>query len=188
MLIGYIRVSSIDQNESRQIYSLKEYGAQKLYVDKSSGKNMNRPELKTMLNFIREGDTVVVNSISRFARNTNDLLQLVETLKNKDVKFISLKENIDTETPAGKFMLTIFGAVAQLEREYINDRQKEGIAMAKRTGKHLGRPKALMPDNFEKTYKKWKDKEIKAVQAMKVLNMKKTTFYKLVKEYEKKNN
>lgn len=126
---------------------MQELGVDEVYLDKASGKNTDRPQLKKLLGFVRKGDTVIVESISRFARNTKDLLELVEVLNSKEVIFISRKEAIDTTTPTGKFMLTVFGAVAELEREYILERQREGIAAAKRLGKYKGR-KPIAPGNF----------------------------------------
>ena len=111
MKIGYIRISTADQNTARQEVLMKELGVEQVYIDRMSGKNTDRPELKRMMNYVREGDTVIVESISRFARNTKDLLELVEKLTAKQVEFISKKEAIDTTTPTGKFMLTVFGAV-----------------------------------------------------------------------------
>lgn len=145
-----------------------------------SGKNTNRPELQRMMNFVREGDTVIVESISRFARNTKDLLDLVEKLTEKNVEFVSKKEAIDTTTPTGKFMLTIFGAVAELEREYILQRQKEGIAIAKENGVYKGRKPIERPE-FASIVSLWQKGEITAVEAMKRLNMKSSTFYRKVK-------
>ena len=104
---------------------MQELEVDQLFIDRMSGKSTDRPALKRMMTFVREGDTVIVESISRFARNTRDLLELVEQLTAKQVEFISKKEAIDTSTPTGKFMLTVFGAVAELEREYILQRQKE---------------------------------------------------------------
>lgn len=117
MIIGYIRISTTDQSTARQEVLMKELGAEQVFIDRMSGKNTDRPELKRMMSFVREGDTVIVESISRFARNTKDLLELVEQLTKKRVEFVSKKEAIDTSTPTGKFMLTVFGAVAELERE-----------------------------------------------------------------------
>ena len=122
MQVGYIRISTVGQNTARQEVLMRELGVEKVFVDRMSGKSADRPELKAMMAFVRQGDTVVVESISRFARNTKDLLELVEQLTVKGVEFISKKEAIDTTTPTGKFMLTIFGAVAELEREYILQR------------------------------------------------------------------
>jgi DNA invertase Pin-like site-specific DNA recombinase len=116
---------------------------------------------------------------------TQDLLELIEILKQKQVEFISKKENIDTSTPTGKFMLTVFGAVAELEREYILQRQAEGIAIAKQEGKYKGRKK-IESDKFEKIYKEWKATNITAVRAMELLGMKRNTFYRRVAEYESK--
>jgi len=127
--IGYVRVSTADQNTARQEELMKELGVEHLYVDKTSGKNADRPELKKMLTYARQGDTVIVESISRFARNTRDLLDLVEQLTAKHVEFVSRKEAIDTTTPSGKFMLTVFGAVAELEREYILQRQRRVLRL-----------------------------------------------------------
>ena len=138
MKIGYIRVSTQEQNTIRQEVLMQELGVDDVYIDRTSGKNTNRPELKRMMEYVRRGDTVIVESISRFARNTRDLLDLVEWLTEKDVEFVSKKEAIDTTTPTGKFMLTIFGAVAELEREYILQRQREGTAIAKEQGKYIG--------------------------------------------------
>lgn len=159
---------------------MQELGVDEVYIDRTSGKNTNRPELKRMMEYVRRGDTVIVESISRFARNTCDLLELVERLTEKGVEFVSKKEAIDTTTPSGKFMLTIFGAVAELEREYILQRQREGIAIAKRQGKYAGRKAKLSPD-FERVIAQWRCGEITAVEAMRILHMGETTFYRKVK-------
>ena len=179
--IGYIRVSTVEQNIARQEVIMKKLDVEKIFIDKISGKNMERPMLKEMMDFVRSGDIVVVESISRFARNTRDLLELVDQLVAKGVQFVSMKEKIDTSTPSGKFMLTVFGAVAQLERDYILQRQKEGIAIAKANGKYQGRKK-IQNDRFDEIYEKWKNNEMTAIQAMKLLNYSKTTFYRRVKE------
>lgn len=181
MKIGYVRVSTEEQNTARQEIMLRELGVDELFVDRASGKNADRPELNRMMNFVRRGDTVIVESISRFARNTRDLLDLVEQLTAKQVEFVSRKEAIDTTTPTGKFMLTVFAAVAELEREYILQRQREGIAIAKQQGKYRGRPPKVYPD-FERIAARWQKGEITAVQAMKMLGMSKTRFYERVKK------
>lgn len=184
MKIGYVRVSTEEQNTARQKIMLRELGVDELFVDRASGKNADRPELNRMMNFVRRGDTVIVESISRFARNTRDLLDLVERLTEKQVEFVSRKEAIDTTTPTGKFMLTVFAAVAELEREYILQRQREGIAIAKQQGKYRGRPPKAYPD-FERIAARWQKGEITAVQAMKQLGMSKTRFYERVKRLKK---
>lgn len=184
MKIGYVRVSTEEQNTARQEIMLRELGVDELFVDRASGKNADRPELNRMMNFVRHGDTVIVESISRFARNTRDLLDLVERLTEKQVEFVSRKEAIDTTTPTGKFMLTVFAAVAELEREYILQRQREGIAIAKQQGKYRGRPPKAYPD-FERIAARWQKGEITAVQAMKQLGMSKTRFYERVKRLKK---
>lgn len=181
MKIGYIRISTTDQNTARQEVLMKELGVEQVYIDRMSGKNTDRPELKRMMNYVREGDVVIVESISRFARNTKDLLELVEQLTEKQVEFISKKEAIDTTIPTGKFMLTVFGAVAELEREYILQRQKEGIAVAKQNGVYKGR-KPIEHPRFNEIVTLWKGGDITAVEAMKRLGMKPSTFYRKVKE------
>jgi len=145
-----------------------------------SGKSTDRPELKKMMDYVRRGDTVIVESISRFARNTHDLLELVERLTVKGVEFVSKKEAIDTTTPTGKFMLTIFGAVAELEREYILQRQREGIEIAKAQGKYTGRKPTAHPD-FDSVVARWRNGELTAAAAMKKLGMSKATFYRRVR-------
>ena len=181
MKIGYIRISCADQNIARQEVIMRELGVEQIFIDRMSGKNMNRPELKRMMEFVREGDVVIVESISRFARNTKDLLELVEQLTNKHVEFVSKKEAIDTSTPTGKFMLTVFGAVAELEREYILQRQREGIEIAKEKGVYKGR-KPIERPNFNEVVSFWKSGNITAVEAMKRLDMKPSTFYRKVKK------
>lgn len=183
MKIGYIRVSTRDQNTARQEVLLAELGVEELYIDHMSGKSSDRPELKKMLDYVRCGNTVIVESISRFARNTRDLLDLVEQLTAKGVEFISKKEAIDTTTPSGKFMLTVFAAVAELEREYILQRQREGIEIAKQQGKYTGRKPITHPD-FDRVCAQWKRGEITAAEAMRKLGMKSSTFYRKVKNAE----
>lgn len=183
MKVGYVRVSTEGQNTARQEELMKELKAEKVYIDRTSGKSADRPELQKMMNFVREGDSVIVESISRFARNTKDLLELTEQLNNKHVQFISMKESIDTKTAAGKFMLTIFGAVAELEREYIKERQREGIEIAKEQGKYKGRPEKKL-ENFEEIYHKWKYEKLTAVDASRQLGISRSTFYRKVAEYE----
>ena len=180
MKIGYIRVSTEEQNTARQEVLLRELGVDEVFIDKASGKSVDRPELRRMMEYVRKGDTVIVESISRFARNTRDLLELVEQLTVKEVEFVSKKESIDTTTPTGKFMLTVFAAVAELEREYILQRQREGIAIAKRQGKYTGRKPLPLPDNFEAVVARWRRGEITATEAMRRTGLKANTFYRRV--------
>ena len=181
MRIGYVRVSTDEQKTERQETALNAFEVEKMFIDRASGKNMERPELKKMMEYIREGDTVIVESISRFARSTRELLELMENLSEKAVAFISQKEAIDTTTSSGRFMLTIFAAVAELEREYLRDRQREGIEIAKQQGKYKGRKPREYPD-FEYMLEKTKRGEMTAASAMRKLGMSKTTWYRKVKE------
>ena len=181
MKIGYIRCSSSDQNTARQEVLMQELGVEQVYIDRMSGRNTDRPELQRMMNYVREGDTVIVESISRFARNTRDLLELIDYLNRKNVEFVSKKESLDTSTPTGKFMLTIFGAVAELEREYILQRQREGVEIAKANGVYKGR-KPIERENFAQVVTLWESGRITAVEAMRRLNLKPSTFYRKVRK------
>ena len=181
MRIGYVRVSTEEQKTERQETVLDVLGVEKVFIDKASGKNVDRPELKKMMDYVREGDTVIVESISRFARSAKDFLELMGRLSEKDVKFISQKEAIDTETPAGRFMMTVFAAVAELERESIRSRQLEGIALAKSLGKYKGRKPISYPE-FEQMFAKVQRGEITAASAMRKLGMSKSTWYRKVRE------
>lgn len=188
--IGYIRVSTQHQNTGRQHedFSAKGITIDKLYEEKISGKNTDRPQLKAMLQYVREGDTVYAESFSRLARSTRDLLEIVEDLTSKGVQFVSLKENVDTSTPQGKFMLTVFAGLAQLERDTILQRQREGIDLCLSEGRAYGRPTAKISDTFATHYQQWKVGKIKAVDFMKAENLPKSTFYKLVKRFEEDIN
>ena len=157
----------------------------KTFTEKVSGKNTDRPQLKAMMSYIREGDVVVVESISRLARSTRDLLTIVEQLDSKGVQFVSLKENIDTATPQGRFMLTVFGAMAQLEREQTLQRQREGIAVAKAEGKYKGRaPIAVDDAAFRREVEAWQSGKQTATETMRRLNLKPNTFYRRVKQLD----
>ncbi|MBD5513341.1 MAG: recombinase family protein [Lachnospiraceae bacterium] len=188
MKVGYVRVSTEEQNTARQEVIMQELGVEKVFIEKVSGKTQRgREELEKMLQYVREGDAVVVESISRIARNTKDLLGIVDRLNEKGVDFTSRKEDIDTNTPSGKFMLTVFGAIAQLEREYILDRQREGIEIARQNGKYLGRkPIVIDEEKFKEVYARWKSGEIQGVSAMRELGLKPSTFYRRVRDYEAK--
>lgn len=185
--IAYIRVSTTEQNDARQKEALDKYDIDKSFVEKITAKDTNRPEFQAMMDYVREGDTIYIKDFSRIARSTRDLLDIVEKLNTKDVKLISLKENLDTKTPTGKLMLTMIGAIYEFERTNLLERQREGIAIAKRAGKYKGRKEIAPPDNFTEVYNLWKNRSITGREAMKRLNLKINTFYKLVKNYRKGN-
>lgn len=187
MQIAYIRVSTIEQNEQRQIEAMKRYDIEKWFIEKVSGKDTNRPKLKEMLNFAREGDTIHIHDFSRLARSTKDLLNIVELLNEKGITLISNKENIDTSTPTGKLMLTMIGAINEFERTNLLERQREGIAIAKREGKYKGRKAVSIPD-FENYYEKYKKREINKSELAKGLNISRPTLDKLIKAYQENNN
>lgn len=184
MKIAYIRVSTVDQNEERQIKAMEHLGIEKYFLEKVSAKDTNREKLIELLEFVREGDTVFIKDFSRLARSTKNLLDIVEQLESKKVKLISLKENLDTSTSTGKLMLTMIGAIYEFERFNLLERQREGIEIAKEKGKYKGRKKVEYPNNWVEIYKRWKNREVTGSKAMEQLGLKRTTFYKLIKEYE----
>ena len=183
MNIAYVRVSTVEQNEARQLEALEKYNIDKWFTEKISAKDTNRPQLQAMLEFAREGDIVYIHEFSRLARSTKDLLEIVEALNNKGVQLVSNKENLDTSTPTGKLMLTMIGAIAEFERQQILERQKEGIAIAKKEGKFKGRQvKAIDEELFAKYYAEYKLRKINKVQFAEKLNISRPTLDKLLKE------
>lgn len=187
MKIFYIRVSSLDQNIARQKEMAKDCKAEKIFIDKMSGKNTkDRPELNKMLEFAREGDIIICESFSRIARNTMDLLTIVNQLKEKKVAFISLKEKVDTSTASGKFMMTVFGALAELERDNIKTRQAEGIAIAKKEGKYKGRtPKEFDKVKFKALVNEVNEGKRTATSVAREFNISYMTYFRWVKKINK---
>ena len=185
MRVGYVRVSTREQNEQRQTEALQKYDIEKWYTEKVSGKNMtDRTELQNMLDFVREGDTVYVHDFSRLARSTKDLLHIVDTLNDKGVHLVSNKENVDSSTPTGKLMLTMIAAIYQFERENMLDRQAEGIAIAKRNGAYKGRkPISIDDDLFKAQYDRYLRREITKTELAKVLKVSRPTLDKMIHEY-----
>ena len=187
MVVAYVRVSTVEQNEARQVEELKKHGIEKWYMEKVSGKDTKREQLQLMLDFVREGDVIYVMDFSRLSRSVSDLLDIINTLGNKGVRLISLKENFDTDTSLGKLNITVIAAINEFERNNLLERQREGIAIAKREGKYKGR-KPIVLDNFEKFYDLWKSGKITAVSASKELGISRYTFYNRVKQKEAGSN
>ena len=183
MNLAYVRVSTVEQNEERQIEALKKFNIEKWFTEKVSGKNMDRPKLQEMLDFCREGDTIYIHDFSRLARSTKDLLDIVERLKEKGVHLVSNKENIDSSTPQGKLMLTMIAAIYEFERENMLERQREGIAIAKREGKFKGR-KPLEFDDFDKYYELYISRQITKSEMARKLNISRPTLDKMIKAKE----
>jgi len=180
-----VRVSSLEQNENRQLDAMETLGIPRtrIFIDKQSGKDAARPGLQKLLSKVKQGDIVIVESVSRFARNTRDLLDLIDKLTTKGVEFVSQKEHIDTTTPTGKFMLTVFGAVAELERGYILQRQAEGIAAARRRGVCFGRPIKKPPENFASIVKQWERGDLTIEAVLEQTGLKEATFYRRLREW-----
>ncbi len=182
--VAYVRVSTIDQNEARQREALKECMIDKWFIEKASGKDTNRPKLQEMLEYIREDDTVYVEEFSRLGRSTADLLETVQAIKDAGAKFVSLKENFDTSTPVGRLQMTMMAAIAEFERAMILERQREGIAIAKREGKYKGR-KAVSVPNIGDYYQQYMTRQGTKTSIAKELGICRTTLDRLFKEYEK---
>ena len=187
MKIAYVRVSTVEQNEARQIEALKKYDIEKWFTEKVSGKDTNRPQLQQMLGFAREGDTIYVHDFTRLARSTKDLLDIVENLKSKGIHLVSNKESIDTSTPTGKLMLTFLAGIAEFERENLLERQREGIAIAKENGKYKGR-KPFKSDKFETLYQEYIKRKITKAEFALQIGTSRPTLNKLIRNYEKSSH
>lgn len=194
-IYGYCRISDKDQNEARQVKAILEAGVDERFilVDKQSGKDFNRPQYQMLKNALREGDLLIIKSIDRLGRNYKEIIKewqsITQDLK-ADIKVLDMTM-LDTTlhkdllgTFISDLILQVLAYVAEQERANIKQRQAEGIAVAQAQGKHLGRPKATIPEGFEEVYKEWKANKITARKAMQELNLKVTTFYKLVNQYE----
>lgn len=193
---AYIRVSSKEQNLDRQLEALKPYVTDEdyIYSDKASGKDMNREGFQNMLKAIRKGDTLYIKSIDRLGRNKELIKEYLERFKKKGirVKIIDIPTTMQDRPQEEEWLIDminniiieVYTSMAEQERATIKQRQKEGIAVAKTKGKHLGRPVLELPKEWGKLYKEWKAGKITAVAFMDSIGMKKATFYKKVKEYE----
>lgn len=183
MKVAYVRVSTAEQNEQRQVEALERHDIEKWYIEKVSGKDTNRPKLQEMLDFVREGDTIYIHDFSRLARSTKDLLEIVEKLKEKGVSLVSNKENIDSSTPTGKLMLTMIGAIAEFERQNLLERQKEGILIAQREGRFKGgQVKQIENGLFDKVYQEYKSREITKKEMAEKLHISRPTLDKMLKD------
>lgn len=180
--IAYVRVSTLEQNEARQKEALGKYDIDKWFIEKASGKDTNRPKLQEMLEYVRKGDTVYVEEFSRLGRSTADLLGTVKKIEDTGAIFVSLKENFDTKTPAGKLQMTMMAAIAEFERAMILERQREGIAIAKREGKYKGRKKVTVPD-IGAYYEQYMTRKANKTQIAKKLGISRLTLDRLFKEY-----
>ena len=183
MRVAYIRVSTVEQNEARQVEIMKDKGIERFFIDKCSGKSLDRPKLQEMLKFIREGDEVYIHSFSRLGRNVKELLQLIENFDKSGVKLVSLKENFDLSTPQGRLMINLISSINQFEREIINERVKEGVEIAKREGKYKGRkPIEVDSELLADIIGKINTGEINKVSAAKILGVSRPKLYRLMEE------
>lgn len=186
MIIAYARVSTIEQSLEGQVEALKKYGYEKLFKDKSTGRNTDRKGFKDMMDFVRDGDTVIVFDFSRISRSLPDLLNIISEFEKKNVTFISIKEQFDLSQPSGKLFVTILGAINSYQIELSREKQMEGIREAKKNGKYTncGRKKVTKPQNWDANYDLWKQRLITANEFMSRCGLKRTTFYKLLKEHD----
>ena len=182
MNVAYVRVSTVEQNEARQIEALQKHHIDKWFTEKISGKNTERPQLQAMLDFVREGDTVYIHDFSRLARSTKDLLELVELLHRKKVHLISNKENLDTSMPTGKLKLTMIAAINGFERANTLERQREGIAIAKRNGIYKGRKRITAPPGFAELYQQYQRRELTKTALASAIGVSRPTLDRIIKE------
>lgn len=176
-IFGYARVSTETQNLDRQLDALARYGVDQIYNEKMSGTKRNRPELEKLLDRMTEGDTVVVESLSRLGRSTKDLIELTELFDRKGVHLVSLKESIDTSTSTGKLLFTLMSAIAQFERDVIADRTREGLRAAKARGRMGGRPKVNSTD-IKKAVKLYRTGQYSIKEIEEMTGIKKSTLYR----------
>lgn len=181
--VAYVRVSSIDQNEERQLVAIKkEISIDRWFIEKVSGKDTNREKLQEMFSYVRSGDKVYIKDFSRLARSTKDLLDIIEMLKKKEVQLISLEERLDTSSATGKLLVSLIASINEFERTNLLERQKEGIALAKAKGKYKGRKKIPKPENWEEIHGRWKNRELTAKKAMELTGLTKNVFYQYARE------
>lgn len=176
-VFGYARVSRDTQNLDRQIDALKRHGIDKIYNEKMTGTKKERPELSKLLDRISEGDTIIIESLSRLGRSTKDLIELTELFEQKGVHLVSLKEQIDTSTSTGKLLFTLMSAIAQFERDVIADRTREGLQAARARGRKGGRPK-ISADNIRKAVKLYKTMQYTIKEIEELTGVKKSTLYR----------
>ena len=182
--LAYVRVSTVEQNEARQVVALEKRGIDKWFIEKVSGKNMDRPKLREMLDYAREGDTVLIHDLSRISRNLADLLTLLKDFERRGISLVSLHESIDTSTPMGKLTLSIIGAINEFERANLLERQREGIAIAKRAGKYKGRKPAEVAD-IAAVYHDWVTRHKSKAQLARENGISRPTLDRLLREYER---
>ena len=178
--IGYARVSTLDQNLERQLDMLRQYGVDRIFQEKMSGTKRDRPELTKLLAHLTEGDTVVVESLSRLGRSTKDLIELTDLLQSKGVQLVSLKESIDTSTPTGKLLFTLMSALAQFERDVIAERTKEGLKAARARGRKGGRPKCDSR-KLQQAIKLYESGQHTVAEIEELTGIKKSTLYRAIK-------
>lgn len=180
---AYVRVSTIEQNEARQVEALQKHGIDIWYIEKISGKNTDRPEFQKMMEEAQEGDTIFVHDFSRLARSTADILNVVDALNKRGIHLVSNKENLDTSTATGKLLMTMIAAINEFERTNMLERQAEGIAIAKRNGayKNCGR-KAIVVDGIETILNNIADGTMKKVEAARQLGISRPTLDRIIKD------
>ena len=178
---GYARVSTEQQNLDRQLDALQKYGCDMIYNEKMTGTKRDRPEMSKLLDRMTEGDTVVIESLSRLGRSTKDLIELTELFEQKGVHLVSLKESIDTSTSTGKLLFTLMSAIAQFERDVIADRTREGLKSARARGRTGGRPRTS-PDAIRKAIRLYNTKEYSITEIEEMTGVKKSTLYRELKE------
>ena len=189
MRVGYIRVSTSEQNTERQKMVLAKYEIEKFFEEKKSGKNTKREKLEELRNFVREGDIVYVSELARLARNLSDLLTITKEFQEKGVQLVSDKENIDTSSATGRLVFHMIASLAEFERDLIRERQAEGIAAAKEAGKSIGRPRReFAQEDFNRLYSQYQQRLTTVSDMAKKLGVSRATVYRLIESKKKINN
>ena len=185
MNFAYVRVSTVGQNEERQIETLKKYNIDKWFCEKVSGLNMERPKLQELLKEASAGDTIYIADFSRLARSTRDLITIIDDLKEHGITLVSEKEQVDVSTSIGKFVVTVLAAVNEFEVAISRERQAEGIEIARREGRYrnCGRKKLSAPENFDDLVQQYANGDITKVQLAVMLNVSRPTLDRILRDY-----
>lgn len=177
MIFGYARVSTQDQNLDMQLDALKQYGCDQIFQEKMTGKKKDRPQLDEMLKMLRTGDKVVIYKLDRISRSTKHLIELSEHFESAGVQFVSLQDSIDTSTPMGRFFFRVMASIAELERDIISERTKDGLKSARARGRNGGRP-PVQKKNIELALKMYNSKEYSISEIVKATGISQATLYR----------
>jgi DNA invertase Pin-like site-specific DNA recombinase len=179
MIIGYARVSTIDQNLNMQLDALVKYGCERIYEEKMTGSKKDRPKLAEMMTILRPGDKVVIYKLDRISRSTKHLIDLSEYFNNRGVEFVSIEDSIDTSTPMGRFFFRILASIAELERDIISERTKAGLSSARERGRKGGRPK-ISKNKIDLAIKMYNSRQYSIKEIIRASGISQATLYRYI--------